>query len=338
MGETIGVSIVVLAITFLSLILGELVPKRLALHSPERLATAVARPMSFISKIGAPVVAVLSACTNVVLSILGIKDAGEPTVTEDDVRGLLRQGTQIGVFEPMEQQIVERVLQFGDRRVSMIMTPRSDVVWLDLREDYVNWRDKVVHSPHSRFPVCDGDMDHVLRIVEAKDFLVVNDKSRMRAVFKPTVMVPEQTAALNVVEQLRQAKVHMVLVIDEYGGTVGVVTATDLLEALVGSLPSGASDRSAVQRPDGSWLLDGSLPIRDFKELLQLVELPGEGYGRFQTVAGFVIDNLGRIPSEGEMFTWEGYRFEVIDMDGNRIDKILVAPPIHRSGGHREAA
>src|SRR5215471_3147861 len=326
-GEVIGISIVVIGVTYLLLILGELVPKRLALHSPEGVAAAVATPMSLVARIGSPLVSVLSASTDAVLALFGLKEAGEPAVTEEDVRGLLRQGIQSGVFEPMEQQIVERVFQFSDRRVSTLMTPRTDVVWLDVNEDYSKWRHRVARSPHSGLLLCDGNIDCVLGIILAKDLLGAPEGMDVRTLLKQPVVIPPQTTALKVLEQLQQAKVHMAVVIDEYGKLEGLLTSTDLLTGLVGELPEGSPDQlRIVRRSDGSWLIDGGLPVRQLKELLKLNELPREETGAFQTIAGFVIDNLRKIPSEGDHFVCRDYRFEIVDMDGRRIDKVLVAP------------
>jgi putative hemolysin len=325
-GEAIGISIVVIGVTYLLLILGELVPKRLALHSPEGVAATVATPTSVVARIGSPLVSVLSASTDAVLALFGLKEASEPAVTEEDVRGLLRQGIQSGVFEPMEQQIVERVFQFSDRRVSTLITPRSDVVWLDVNEDYSTWRHLVAHSPHSGFLLCDGHIDRVLGIILAKD-LLGEEGTDVRRLLKQPVVIPPQTTALKVLEQLQQAKVHMAVVIDEYGKLEGLLTSTDLLTGLVGELPEGSPDQlRIVPRSDGSWLIDGGLPVQQLKELLKLNELPREETAAFQTIAGFVIDNLRRIPSEGDYFVCRNYRFEIVDMDGRRIDKVLVAP------------
>lgn len=330
-GETIGISVVVLVITYLSLVIGELVPKRLALHHPERIATLVAGAMSAISRIGAPIVAVLSGSTNVVLKLFRLQDSKESAVTEEDVRGLLRQGTQAGVFEPAEQRIVERVFQFGDRRVSALMTARADINWLDINDDRAGWRAEISRSTHSRFPVCEGDLDRTIGILQAKDFLVAPEGSDVRSLLRAPVVVPEHMPALKVLESFRQTTVHIALVLDEYGGVQGLVSATDILEALVGELPDTEPHKhSFIQRPDGSWLIDGGVPVDDVKHVLQVVELPGEKTGRFQTLAGFIIDNLRKIPTEGDQFTWAGNRFEVVDMDGNRIDKVLVVPAQRR--------
>ena len=240
-GETIGIAIVVLGVTYLSLILGELVPKRLALHNPERVATAVAGPMSLISTLAAPAVRILSASTNAVLRLFALREPNEPPVTEEEVKALLRQGAQTGVFDPMEQQIVERVFQFADRRVSTIMTPRADIVWLDVHDDYNALCDEVLRSPHSQFPVCDGDLDRFAGVILAKDFLRGSDKFNVREDLKPAIVVPEQTAALRAIEQMRQTTVHLALVVDGHGSVSGLLTTADILEALVGDLPPDRS-------------------------------------------------------------------------------------------------
>lgn len=329
---TIAISIVVLAITYLSLVIGELVPKRIALHNPEKIARMVAGLMSGMSRIGAPVVTILSISTNAVLAFFGLRKSSDQAVTEEDVRGLLRQGAQAGIFEPGEYQIVERVFQFADRRVSAIMTPRGDIVRLDVKDSYSELRTKITASLKSRFPVCDGDLDSVIGILHAKDFLAAPENADVRSLSKHPVVVPQTMPALKVLEQFRQTTVHIALAVDEYGSVRGLVSATDILEALVGELPDEIPhEHSIVQRSDGSWLVDGTVPIEDLKGLLRVTELPGEGTGKFQTVAGFIMDRLGKVPATGEQFVWEENRFEVVDMDGKRVDKVLVMP--HRAGG-----
>lgn len=333
--DSIGIGVVVVLITYLSLVIGELVPKRLALHSPERIAAAVAKPMSLISRIGAPLVTLLSASTNFVLWLFRIKESKDPTVTQDDVRALIRMGTQSGVFEQDEQQIVERVFRFGDRKISAIMTHRADVAWLDVNDSPAVLREEVKRSPHLRFPVCDADLDQTLGILSAKDYLAAGDNPDIRGMLRTPVFVPEGMPALKVLEQFRNTPVHIALVIDEYGGVEGLVSATDVLEALVGDLPGvTTAEQAAVRRPDGSWLIDGTLPIEDLKELLKVEALPDEDSGGFQTVAGFVIHLLRRIPKQADGFDFDGMHVEVVDMDGNRVDKVLIVPK--RTAGEGE--
>jgi putative hemolysin len=329
---TVGISIVVIVITYLSLIVGELVPKRIALHNPEKITRMVAGMMSGVSRIGAPVVTILSVSTNAVLKIFGLGKPSEQSVTEEDVRGLLRQGATAGIFEPGEYQIVERVFRFADQRVNAIMTPRADIVWLDAKNTHSELRTKVSASLYSRFPVCDGDLDRVIGILHVKDFLTGAENADIRTLLKHPVIVPQSLPALKVLEKFRQTTVHIALAVDEYGGVRGLASATDILEALVGELPDEVPhEHSMVQRSDESWLVDGSVLIDDLKALLHVARLPGEEQGSFQTVGGFVMDRLGKVPSTGEQFIWEKHRFEVVDMDGKRVDKVLVVPHRDRS-------
>jgi magnesium and cobalt exporter, CNNM family len=336
--QAIGLTVVVITITYLSLIVGELVPKRLALNSPERIATAVARPMRALSRVAAPVVVLLGASTEVVLRILGITPSTEPPVTEEEIRALIEQGTQAGTFEEAEQEIVERVFRLGDRRISAVMTPRTEIVWLDREASAEEIRRTITESTHSRFVIVDGSLDNILGIVHAKELLVQALGSHpldLTATIQQPLFVPESMNALKVLELFKQAGTHIALVVDEYGGIQGLVTPNDILEAIVGDLPEAGQQVQplAVQREDGSWLLDGMLPVDEFKELFHLAQLPGEDHGVFQTVAGFVIMQLGRIPKAADHFEWEGLRIEVVDMDGNRVDKVLVTPPSNPASG-----
>jgi putative hemolysin len=327
----IALGIVVLGLTYASLIVGELVPKRLALNHPERIAMAVALPMRWLSRLAAPLVHLLSASTDAVLRFLGIQPAAEPPVTEEEIRVLLEQGTRAGMFEEIEQEMVERVLRLGDRRVASVMTPRTEIVWIDVDASPGEIRRIIAESPTSRFLVAAESLDNVLGIVHAKDLLartLAGEAIDLRTLAQPPLYVPESMRALTVLEMFKQSGVHTALVVDEYGGIQGLVTPSDILEAIVGDIPTANELREpqAVQREDGSWLLDGMLSIDEFKELFHLTALPGEEQGVYQTLAGFVIMQLGRIPATSDHFEWQGLRFEVVDMDGHRVDKVLVTP------------
>jgi putative hemolysin len=340
-GHPLSLTLVVLVITYLSLIVGELVPKRLALNNPERMAMAIAAPMQGLSRVAYPAVHLLGLSTEFLLRALGMKPSAEPPVTEEEIRALIEQGTQAGMFEEAEQEMVERVFRLGDRRVSAVMTPRTEIVWLDREASALEIRRTITESAHSRFLVADGSLDNVLGVVHAKDLLahilgeqVVN----LEATLQQPLYVPESMRALKVLELFKQSGTHIALVIDEYGGIQGLVTPSDILEAIVGDLPEAGEqvEPLAVQRPDGSWLLDGMLPVDEFKDLFDLGELPGEDQGIYQTLAGFVIMQLGRIPAATDYFIWEGLKIEVVDMDGNRVDKVLVTPtrdPISEMAG-----
>lgn len=329
--EAIGLGIVVVLITYLSLIVGELVPKRVALNNPERIAMAVAIPMRTLSAIAAPVVHLLSTSTEVVLRVLGIKPSAELQVTEEEIKVLIEQGTEAGMFEAAEQDMVQRVFRLGDRRVSGLMTPRLEIAWLDLDDSLEENQQTMTTSVHSRFPVCQGSLDNVLGIAQVKDLLVRNLTNRpldLTASLQTPLFVPEGMLALKVLELFKQSGTHTALVVDEYGVIQGLVTLNDLLEAIVGDIPSvdELAEPQAVQREDGSWLLDGMLPVEEFFELFEIEELPEEQQGNYQTLGGFVITHLGRIPAATDHFERSGLRFEVMDMDGNRVDKVLVMP------------
>jgi putative hemolysin len=323
--------LVVLVITYLSLIVGELVPKRLALNNPERLAMVIAAPMQVLSRIAYPAVHLLGLSTEFLLRALGMKPSTEPPVTEEEIRALIEQGTQAGMFEEAEQEMVERVFRLGDRRVSAVMTPRTEIVWLDREASAQEIRRTIIESVHSRFLVADGSLDNVLGVVHAKDLLahMLGEQAvNLEATLQQPLYVPESMRALEVLELFKQSGTHIALVIDEYGGIQGLVTPSDILEAIVGDLPAAGEqvEPLAVQRGDGSWLLDGMLPVDEFKDLFDLGELPGEDQGIYQTLAGFVVMQLGRIPAATDSFVWEGLKIEVMDMDGNRVDKVLVTP------------
>jgi putative hemolysin len=326
--EAISVGIVVLSITYLSLVIGELVPKRLALTNPEKIAALVAKPMRTLSTIAHPVVYILGVSTQVVFKLFGIKPSSEPAVTEEEIKIMIEQGTQAGVFEEKEQALLESVLRLGDKRISSVMTPRLDVVWLDLQTSEDEIKRKIMASHYSRFPVCRGSLDNIIGIVKAKDLLISGDAFDLMNYMKRPLFIPKSRSALETLETFKYAHTHLALVIDEYGAIQGLVTTNDILEAIVGDimLASQQSEVYAVQREDGSWLLDGALPIDEFKAIFSVRKMPGEERGAYQTLAGFIMLYLGRIPAVADIFEWGGLRFEIVDMDRNRVDKVLISP------------
>ncbi len=326
-GQAIGVAIVVILVTYLSLVLGELVPKRLARENSERVIMTMAGPLRFLMAVFWPVVRLLTASTGLVVRLLGRKAVPEPPVTEEEIRILLEQGTEAGVFEEAEQMMLAGVFRLNDRPIGAVATPRTEIDWLDMDDPPEEVIRQVVESAHSRFPVARGDLDHVVGVARGKDILarqVSTSQVDLTAVLGQPLFVPESMVTSRVLELFRKRGRDLALVVDEYGGLHGLVTTRDILEEIVGSLE--AASPQARQRQDGSWLVDGMLPIDDFKDLFDLQELPGEEEGNYQTVAGFVLMQLGRIPRPADSFTWNGLRVEVVDMDGNRIDKVLVAP------------
>lgn len=332
--HALSLALVVAVTTYLSLIVGELVPKRLALNNPERLAAAIAKPMRTLSKVANPVVHVLGLSTEFMLRILGMKPSTESSVTEEEIRALIEEGARAGMFEEAEREMVERVFRLGDRRVGAVMTPRTEIVWLDSEAPPEEIRDTIMGSAHSRFLVAQDSLDNVLGIVQAKDLLVHflgQHAVDLTTILQQPLFVPETMGALKVLELFKQSGTHIALAIDEYGGIQGLVTPNDILEAIVGDLPAAGegAEPLALQRDDGSWLLDGMLPVDEFKALFHLGPLPGEEQAVYHTLAGFVIMQLGRIPRAGDYFEWEGLKIEVVDMDGNRVDKVLVVPLQH---------
>jgi putative hemolysin len=328
--EALGVGIVVTVITYFSLVIGELVPKRVALNNAEKIAAAVAPFMQFVSTVTKPFVSLLSASTDFIVRLLGIKPGGEPTITEEEVKILIEQGTQSGLFENVEQEIVERVFRLSDRTVNSLMTHRSEIVWLDVEDPIEENINKILASGHSNFVVCKGEVDNVIGVLRAKDLL--REYAEGRSVSIPASLqmppfVPEGMKALEVVEQLRGNKSPVALIVDEYGAIDGMVTLTDVLEAIVGDIPALDADGEpeATQREDGSWLLDGMMSIDELQMLLDLNELPDDS-DEYDTLGGLFMAQMGRIPAVGDKFEWNDIRFEVVDMDGYRVDKVLVAP------------
>ena len=325
--QALGLGGVVLIITYLSLVIGELVPKRLALQNPERVACDVAAPMQILSVISFPIVSLLSASSEVVLRLLGARAGLEPPVTEEEIKVLIEQGTQAGVFQENEQDMLDGVFRLGDRNVGGLMTPRTEVVWLDAKQAWDEIRDKIIHSNYSRFPVCRGSLDNVLGVVQVKDILahcLMGQVIDLKALLQTPLFIPENAPASKVLELFKESGKHLALVIDEYGGIEGLITINDLLEEIVGDIEMAVPQ--AVQREDGSWLLDGLLTIDDLKEILDIKQLPGEDKSQYQTLGGFVMMVLGHIPAASDHFEWGGLHFEVVDMDGKRVDKVLVVP------------
>lgn len=331
-GTYIGIGITVVGITYLSLIIGELVPKRIALAQPERVASLVAGPMRGLSLVAAPAVWVLHVSTERVLRLLGLTGTRETTVTEDEVKSLIAEGTQAGIFVPQEQEMIEGVLRLADRSVRLIMTPRTRIVWVDVKSDRNTIMDTVKAHRFSRLLVCDGTVDHPVGFIHTKNLLPETlscEEVNVSELVTPMLYVPDRTTVLNLLNRFKKEKVHIAVVVDEYGTTEGLVTLTDVIEAIAGDLPERGEDDGPqiVQRDDGSWLADGTVPTDQFETITGIYM--GENV---EMLAGFMLERLGRIPKAGASFMHGNARFEVVDMDGNRIDKALieVGPKSHR--------
>jgi len=330
--HALAFGVVVLCITFLTLLFGELVPKRIGLTHPERIAAFTAVPMRALCWIAAPVTWVLNLSSDAALWCLRIRPSKEPPVTEEELKILIQQGTEAGTFEEAERDMFNRVIRLGNRQVSALMTVRSDVVWLDLSDPPAEAVRKIAGSFHARFPVCRGGLDDIAGVVQSKELLAPSLSGKpldLNAALRPPLYLPEGTPALKALERFRHSPMHMALVVDEYGGFKGLVTLNDLLASIVGDLDEAAvgQEPGAVRREDGSWLVDGMMPVDEFKELFRIARLRKEEKGYFRTVGGFVMMQLGRVPQPADHFHWNGFRFEVMDMDGRRVDKVLVAPP-----------
>lgn len=327
--QTLALGMVVLAMSFLSLLIGELVPKRLALDNPERIASFVSPAMRFLAVIASPAVRFLSASTDLVMRVIGMRPSPQPPITEEEIKLLISQGTVAGVFEEAEQEMVERVFRLGDRRVGVLMSPRKRVIWLDLNDPPEKHRRVITKSIHSRFPVCQGRLNNILGIVHVRDLLVRSLIGRpfdLKAALQQPLFVLETMPVPKVLELFKESGTDMAMVIDEYGTIEGLVTLKDILEAVVGDLPSvdERDESKVVQREDGSWLVDGLLPVDELKEMFHIKLLPEEKDGDYQTLGGFIMTHLKRIPSAGDRFEYCGLSFEILDMDGHRVDKVLI--------------
>src|SRR5690606_7513057 len=323
----LAVGAVVVGITYVSLLLGELVPKRIALHSPERVAGIVAPLMHRLAALTRPAGGVMSVWSDPAVRLLGIRQHREPTVTEEEVAALLAEGTRAGVFQEAEFEVVERVFWLADETAETVMTPRGKIVWIDINDPLEATIRATIEHPHTRYVVCDGELDRVLGIVDLRDLwadLAAGKALDIRRRLRKPLFLPESIPALNLLEQFRTTGIHLAILFDEYGGITGIVTPSDILEGIVGQIEPGAP--RITTRDDGSLLVDASLPMDELRRFLGVEEqrfaMP-EGY---RTVGGFILQRLGRVPMPGERVIDGGYCFEVIDLDGHRIDKVMVKP------------
>jgi putative hemolysin len=342
----LALGLVVIATAFISVVFGELVPKAIALGSPEAIAARVIRPVRALSFFFSPIARMLAWTTDRIVVLLGRSGKAEPPVTEDEVKILIAQGAKAGVFDDREREMVEGVLSLGDRRVTSLMIPRPEVVFLDLNEGLEAARKTILeNSRYGYLPAVEGDLDRVVGMLPLKESLAAIVEGRFddpRAFLEKPVLVPESLSALKAFSAIKGGSVKTALIIDEYGGVSGLLSLADLLETVVGELPltGDAEEPEMIRREDGSWLVDGSLSVEEFLSELGLGEQPDEG--DYETVAGLVLDRMGSIPRAGDTCRWDGFRFEVVDMDGNRIDKILVTqvpeenPPIEIVGEESE--
>ena len=322
--------LVVLVITYVSIVIGELVPKRIGQIDPEGIARLVARPMNFLSIASRPFVHLLAGSTSLLLRLIGQRETSGPSVTEEEIHAMLTEGSAAGVIEKSEHEMVRNVFRLDDRQIASLMVPRSDIVWLDVTRPIEENLALMANSDHSRFPVCRGGLDEILGIVGSKQLFnqtLRGSEVDLTKEFQAPVFVPESLTGMELLSQFRVSGTHMVFVVDEYGEVQGMVTVQDLIESVTGEFQSNDTEEAwAVQREDGSWLLDGLIPIVELKDRLGFKSVPEEEKGRYHTLTGMVMWLLGRLPNTGDIATWEGWRLEVVDLDGKRIDKVLASP------------
>ena len=322
--------IVVVSITYFSIVVGELVPKRIAQFNAEGIARLMARPIAFLSRLTRPFVYLLSISTDGLLKLMGKKELSSANLTEEDIHAMLLEGSQSGVIEKHEHEMVRNVFRLEDRQIASLMTPRSEIVFLDIEEPFESRLEGLIASDHSRFPACRGGMHEVLGVITAKRLLKQRLKGEeadnISEYLLPAIYVPESLTGMKLLEQFRESGVQMVFVVDEYGEILGLITLQDFLEALAGEFkPRDPEDVWAVQREDGSWLLDGLISILELKDRLDLKAVPGEEKGRYHTLSGMMMWLIGKVPRTGDITEWQGWRLEVVDLDGNRIDKVLAS-------------
>jgi putative hemolysin len=323
--ETVSTTIVVMIVTFLSIILGELVPKRIALMLALQISLLVAGPMNFLSKLAYPVVGLLSFLSNSIFKLLRLKPHSDSAVTEEEIKAMITEGSEYGSIEEGEKDIIERVFHLGDRSITSLMTHRTDIVWFDVNDTVDDIRKKEEDFAFSTYPVCENTVDDIKGLISIKDLFKANPTTALKDLAKPALFVPENNKAYQLLEKFKSSKIHTCFIVNEYGTLEGMITLNDILEAIVGDVPqSGQEEYEIVEREDGSYLVDAQIHFYNFLTYFDRADWMNQDEQDFDTVAGFVLNELEHIPVTGEKFEWRDFSFEIIDMDGQRIDKILV--------------
>lgn len=324
--ETISTTLIIILVTFLSIIFGELIPKRIGLLRSEKISKAVAGPMKTFSVITHPIVWLLNRTSNIFFSIFNIKRSKEDAVTEEEIKTLITEGTEAGTIDEAEQEIIERVFHLGDRNITSLMTHRSDIIWFNLDDNEDKIKEKILQEPHSAYPICDDSIDNIKGVVSIKDLYISPDNTLFKEIMQPALFIPENNSPYQVLEKFKESKIHSAFIVDEYGSILGLLTLNDILEAIVGDIPQqNVSDYEIVEREDGTYIVDGQIPFYDFLTRFEKTEWMNEGEHDFDTLAGFILHELERIPKTGDKLNWKGFAIEIIDMDGHRIDKLLVS-------------
>ena len=325
--KTISTTIVVIIVTFLSIVFGELIPKRIGLLNAERIAKIVAGPMKAFGKFTFPIVWLLNKTSNFIFKLFNIKNKKDDSVTEDEIKAIISEGTESGSIEEEEKELIERIFHLGDRNITSLMTHRSDIIWFDLNDNEEKIREKIIIEPHSVYPICDGSIDNIKGMVSIKDLYIIDDFTLFRDIVQPAMFVPENNTAYQVMEKFKETKQHSCFIVDEYGSLQGMITLNDILEAIVGDIPqTGIEDYEIVDRGDGTYLVDAQIPFYDFLSRFDKADWASDEEYGFDTLAGCILQELERIPQTGDRLSWRGFEFEVVDMDGHRIDKVMVKP------------
>ena len=324
--SSIATTIVVVIVTFLSIIFGELIPKKFGLLRAEKISRAVAGPMNILSAIAYPFVWLLSGITNVIFKLLNIKKPTDSAVTEEEIKAMISEGSEHGSIEEGEKEIIERVFHLGDRNITSLMTHRTDIVWLDIMDTVDQVKAKLVDIVFSTYPVCQNSVDDIKGLVYVKDLLKAHPATVLKDLIKPALFVPENNKSYQLLEKIKASKIHTCFIVNEYGTLEGMITLNDIMEAIVGDVPqTGQEEYEIVEREDGSFLVDAQIQFYDFLSYFEKADWMNEGEHEFDTLAGFVLHELEHIPNAGETFDWKDFHFEIIDMDGQRIDKILIS-------------
>jgi putative hemolysin len=322
--SSVATTIIVVILTYLSLVLGELVPKRIGLSRPEVIAKKAAGPMKVVSWITFPFIWLLTITANFIIKLLNIKSS-DNQVTEEEIKAIISEGTEHGTIEEAEQDIIERVFHLSDRNITSLMTHRSDIIWLEGNQTIAQVKKGMNDTIHSIYPVCEQTIDKIKGVVNIKDFFTADDNVTLFSIMKDAMYVPENNTAYQVMEKFKETKVHQGFIVDEYGSVQGLITLNDILDAIVGGIPQEEDEEYEVkERADGSFLVDAQIPFYDFLRRFDKTEWMMEGDQDFDTLAGFIIHELEKIPSTGDTFRWKIFTFEIIDMDNHRVDKVLV--------------
>ena len=324
--DTVATTIIVILVTFLSIVFGELIPKRIGLLRAERIAKTIAGPMNLFSAFTHPFGWLLNNTSNLFFRVFNIKRLKDDAITEEEIKTMIIEGAEAGTIDEAEQEIIERVFHLSDRNITSLMTHRSDIVWFNLDDNEEKIKEKILAEPHSVYPICDGNIDEIKGFVSIKDLYITPDHRLFKDIMQPALFIPENNTPYQVLEKLKESQNHSCLIVDEYGSVQVIVTLNDILEAIVGDIPQpDVEDYEIIKRDDGTYLVDGQIPFYDFLTRFEKTEWMHEGEHDFDTIAGFILHELQKIPKPGDKLDWKGFRLEVMDMDGHRIDKILVS-------------